>query len=261
MLGTAKQRRPEVRRNICAARIQRDELGFARRPCTIAIEETGPQIDLLLTHDTGQLRPVSSVGSSSVDPALDGLGINARLIDDRVHVDVRDGHRGSQSFVRQDRTPGRSGTRSMYRDVLTRPVVWLRRPGCCFTVREMAEPQLAPLDPSLVDALVDRLGDAIVERVIEAIKAEAINFGPTPEPAAWLNAREVARRLGVTREWVYEHADELGASRIGTGPRPRLRFPAEPLVRDSPAEQALRQDRVRTRGRGKPSGLIPIRAA
>ncbi|MGH3026022.1 MAG: hypothetical protein ACRDLR_06215 [Gaiellaceae bacterium] len=125
----------------------------------------------------------------------------------------------------------------------------------------MAEPQLPPLDPSIVDAIVDRLGDAIVERVIEAIRVEAINSGPTPEPAAWLNAREVAGRLGVTREWVYEHADELGASRIGSGPRPRLRFPAELLARDSRARHARRQDRAESKGRGKPTGLIPIRAA
>jgi hypothetical protein len=39
-----------------------------------------------------------------------------------------------------------------------------------------------------------------------------------------IDAAEVARRHGVTRAWVYEHADRLGAIRLGTGSRPRLRF-------------------------------------
>jgi hypothetical protein len=39
-----------------------------------------------------------------------------------------------------------------------------------------------------------------------------------------LDAAAVARMLGVTRGWVYEHAAELGAIRLGAGSRPRLRF-------------------------------------
>jgi hypothetical protein len=72
---------------------------------------------------------------------------------------------------------------------------------------------------------------------------------------------EVARRLGVSREWVYEHAEELGASRIGTGSRPRLRFP--PQVLDFPggnptSPQAATRS---TNPRGKTSELIPIHGA
>jgi hypothetical protein len=39
-----------------------------------------------------------------------------------------------------------------------------------------------------------------------------------------VDAGELARALGVEREWVYEHSDQLGAIRLGDGPRPRLRF-------------------------------------
>ena len=39
-----------------------------------------------------------------------------------------------------------------------------------------------------------------------------------------LTASEVAVAFNVTRGWVYAHADELGAIRLGDGPRPRLRF-------------------------------------
>ncbi len=92
-----------------------------------------------------------------------------------------------------------------------------------FRVAAMAGSLPLSLDPTVIDEIADRLIDAIVERVVEAIRSEG-NVRPTREATAWLDAREVAQRLGVSREWVYEHAEELGASRIGTGPRPRLRF-------------------------------------
>jgi predicted DNA-binding transcriptional regulator AlpA len=39
-----------------------------------------------------------------------------------------------------------------------------------------------------------------------------------------LSAAELAAELGFSREWVYDHASELGAIPMGDGPRPRLRF-------------------------------------
>jgi hypothetical protein len=80
------------------------------------------------------------------------------------------------------------------------------------------------LDPALVDAIATRLLDPLAERVVEVMKDEGLLPASAP-PKQWLDAAEMARRLGVTREWVYEHAGELGAVRIGDGPRPRLRFP------------------------------------
>jgi hypothetical protein len=50
-------------------------------------------------------------------------------------------------------------------------------------------------------------------------------------PAQLLSATEVAKALGVERSWVYEHAIELGAIRIGDGPRPRLRFDLDTVQR------------------------------
>jgi hypothetical protein len=137
----------------------------------------------------------------------------------------------------------------------------LRRPGRCFTVPEMAEPQPPPIDRSLLDELVERIGDAIVERVVKAITAEGLDARLTPKPKVWLDAREAANRLGVTREWVYEHANELGATRIGSGPRPRLRFPAELLDRKAQASRPHGEDAAHAKPRSKPAGLIPIRAA
>jgi hypothetical protein len=39
-----------------------------------------------------------------------------------------------------------------------------------------------------------------------------------------VDAATLAAYLNVERSWVYEHADELGARRLGSGPRARLRF-------------------------------------
>jgi hypothetical protein len=41
---------------------------------------------------------------------------------------------------------------------------------------------------------------------------------------ALVDAASVAEHLGVSRDYVYEHADDLGARRLGSGPRARLRF-------------------------------------
>ena len=49
-----------------------------------------------------------------------------------------------------------------------------------------------------------------------------------PEPRTTVtrlvSARELADVLNVKRSFVYEHAGELGAIRLGTGPKARLRF-------------------------------------
>ena len=62
--------------------------------------------------------------------------------------------------------------------------------------------------------------EAIARRVAELIRGEL------GLPSRLLSPSEVAALLRVSRTWVYEHADELGAVRLGTGPRARLRFDA-----------------------------------
>lgn len=46
-----------------------------------------------------------------------------------------------------------------------------------------------------------------------------------------VDAQVVADYLGVTRGWVYEHAAELQARRLGAGPKGRLRFSLEDVDR------------------------------
>jgi hypothetical protein len=64
-----------------------------------------------------------------------------------------------------------------------------------------------------------RLDPGEAER-IAALVAEAVRREP---PARFLDAAATARMLSVERDWVYEHAEELGGVRLG-GPRGRLRF-------------------------------------
>jgi hypothetical protein len=72
---------------------------------------------------------------------------------------------------------------------------------------EMGPPSL---DPASIEA--------VARRVIELLGEEA------PFPSGLIDAAEVARRLGVAHSTVYEKAAELGAIRLGDGPRARLRF-------------------------------------
>jgi hypothetical protein len=74
----------------------------------------------------------------------------------------------------------------------------------------------AQVNPALIEA--------IARRVAELIRAE---LGP---PSRLLTPSDVAAQFGVSRAWVYAHADELGAVRLGTGPKARLRFDASRLT-------------------------------
>jgi hypothetical protein len=72
-----------------------------------------------------------------------------------------------------------------------------------------------------VDAVLDVASvEAVARRVVELMRAG----GGVPSVRRLVDAGTLAAEFGVTRSWVYEHRDELGAVRIGTGPKPRLRF-------------------------------------
>lgn len=58
--------------------------------------------------------------------------------------------------------------------------------------------------------------DRIARRVAELLRGDA--------PSGAIDAAEVARRTGMSRGWVYDHADDLGATRLGGGRRGSLRF-------------------------------------
>jgi hypothetical protein len=86
-----------------------------------------------------------------------------------------------------------------------------------------------------------------------------------------LTAAQLADWMAVDSSYVYEHAAELGAIRLGSGPRARLRFDASEVLRrlsacqtgreSSGAESASRAaSRPRRRRRsGSEVALLPIR--
>jgi hypothetical protein len=86
-----------------------------------------------------------------------------------------------------------------------------------------------------------------------------------------VDVQAVADYLSVSPGYVYEHADELGARRLGTGPRARLRFSLDEVDerlsactagRESrapdPAPRAVSRPR-RRRELGTSTELLPIR--
>lgn len=101
------------------------------------------------------------------------------------------------------------------------------------------------LDPELVEAIARRVVGLLEERGLQ--RREMVG------------AAELARRLGVDRSWVYSHAIELGAVKLGDGPKARLRFDPEISERalrkvgevpaaDPPARSGERADRPRRAG-------------
>lgn len=64
--------------------------------------------------------------------------------------------------------------------------------------------------------------ERIARRVVELLREEA----PAPRRTRLLDAAELATELNVERDWIYAHADDLGAIRLG-GRHGRLRFDLE----------------------------------
>jgi hypothetical protein len=128
--------------------------------------------------------------------------------------------------------------------------------------------------------------DAIAERIAAKLAAQA------KQDEAWLGSREAEQRrrapahdplvdaatlacaLGVSRDWVYAHAVELGGQRIGAGPRGRLRFDLDRALEawtsrsesgGSRKDEAPAQTRISHRARSPRMGsgpeLLPIRGS
>ena len=93
------------------------------------------------------------------------------------------------------------------------------------------------LDPETIEVLARRLAELLGGTETERRREQL------------LSAEEVSRWWGVSRRWVYDHAERLGARRIGTGSRPRLRFDPEDVA-DQLGEPGGRPDAQRLPGIG-----------
>jgi hypothetical protein len=67
--------------------------------------------------------------------------------------------------------------------------------------------------------------DAIARRILELDA-----HGESATDGGLLTVSQVARRLNVSRHWVYAHKRDLGAIRLGQGPKARLRFDASAVL-------------------------------
>jgi hypothetical protein len=100
-----------------------------------------------------------------------------------------------------------------------------------------------------------RFVDAIARRVVELLNgggSAGVNAAEDSSGAC-LTVSQVAARYRVSRSWVYAHQRQLGAMRLGDGPRARLRFDPKAVAegiaafgrRDAPAEPPGKRARQR----------------
>jgi hypothetical protein len=105
-----------------------------------------------------------------------------------------------------------------------------------------------------------RLDPADIEQIARQV-ADLIGATQARPSGRFIDAAELAALLGVERDWVYAHANALGAIRLG-GPRGRLRFDLQrvqdawPAPRTSGARRGTGRSRKK-RSRGTRAGLIP----
>jgi hypothetical protein len=92
----------------------------------------------------------------------------------------------------------------------------MQRTGSLDSAFEMPSARIK-LDPQAIEA--------IAQRVVELLERQGL------QRRELVDAAELARRLGIERSWVYSHAIELGAVKLGGGAKPRLRFDPEVAAR------------------------------
>jgi len=110
------------------------------------------------------------------------------------------------------------------------------------------------LDADDIEAVAVRIAELLAEQLAAA--------------AAYVDAASLAQLLGVERRWVYARATELGAIRLGDGPRAPLRFDVRRVretlaarngVGPRPAAPSAQRP-ARARARALPPGVKPVRA-
>jgi len=151
------------------------------------------------------------------------------------------------------------------------------------TAQDDAALNLTPREQALVNAIAARTNgmvldnliemglDNLAERVVECLRAPD-NLSQDQGGPRLVDARELAAKLHVSRDTIYEHAHELGGERIGSGPRGRLRFDLDRALEawtsrsgskesQEPQTPAPASDPVRRRRKrlGSSPELLPIR--
>lgn len=98
--------------------------------------------------------------------------------------------------------------------------------------------------------------EAVAQRVVELLRGE-------DAAGELIDAEEVARRYGVTRDWVYRNAQRLGCVRLSESEKGRLRFDptvvAERLA-SAPTKVVAATRPGTSRSRARTSTLLPVRS-
>jgi hypothetical protein len=105
--------------------------------------------------------------------------------------------------------------------------------------------------------------DAVARRVVELLREEGAVSRDGPR---LVTVAAVAQEFGVSTDWVYANAERLGAIRLGSGPRARLRFDRATIadriakVASHAARDRSSQRSPRRRGtrEGADGDLLPI---
>jgi len=108
---------------------------------------------------------------------------------------------------------------------------------------------VSDLDQSAGDmrAIAEAIADVLAERGL------VVYAGPNTSTRV-LSAREVSKLLGRSTPWVYAHATELGAIRMGNGPKARIGFDLANI------EQWKRDNQIRPPEPRKPARRRPRRS-
>jgi hypothetical protein len=94
----------------------------------------------------------------------------------------------------------------------------------------------------------------VLAELVAVRLAELIAERQTPDAGLLVTAVDIARRFGMTAEWVREHGAELGGFRLGSGSRPRWRFDPQRVA------EALEQRAACAPGRGSGPPDLPAPA-
>jgi predicted DNA-binding transcriptional regulator AlpA len=106
---------------------------------------------------------------------------------------------------------------------------------------------------------------AIAEMVVELLAERGLVVYAGPSAAGRvLSVREVSRLLGRSAPWVYAHATELGAIRMGNGPKARIGFDLANIEQwkrenqiEAPGGRAAPARRRRRNAASRGANLIP----
>lgn len=95
------------------------------------------------------------------------------------------------------------------------------------------------LTPQAIEQIATRVATLVHRQQQQQQEQER---GQTKQELGMVTVSQLATYLKLNPAWVYEHADELGAIRIGNGPKARIRFDFQT------AKAALAQHHKATRG-------------